>query len=135
MPLYGSSSGIRDKQNWVELLLCPELVFVDLLRSPRIDSQPGGPVRQPCLSYRPDRLHRLAKSIPRTRFPSSINVYKYGLCARFCKRLRIPGIDSKESILRNRFQGIDSACLCSLADRYVKEDCRPTRLGIDSWAP
>jgi hypothetical protein len=24
-----------------------ELVFVNLLRSPRIDSQPGGPVRQP----------------------------------------------------------------------------------------
>jgi hypothetical protein len=41
-----------------------ELVFVDLLRSPRIDSQPGGPVRQPYLSYRPDRLHRLAESNP-----------------------------------------------------------------------
>ncbi len=50
------------------------------LRSPRIDSQPGGPVRQPYLSYRPDRLHRLAKSIPRNRFLGSINVYKYGLC-------------------------------------------------------
>ncbi len=31
-----------------------ELVFVDILRSPRIDSQPGGPVSQPYLSYRPD---------------------------------------------------------------------------------
>jgi hypothetical protein len=31
------------------------------------------------LSYRPDKLHRLAKSIPRNRFLGSINVYKYGL--------------------------------------------------------
>jgi len=37
----------------------PEPVFVNLLRSPGIDSQPGGPVRQPSLSYRPARLHRL----------------------------------------------------------------------------
>ncbi len=43
---------------------CIESVFVDLLRSPGIDSQPGGPVWQPCLTYRPARLHRLAESIP-----------------------------------------------------------------------
>jgi hypothetical protein len=30
-------------------------------------------------SYRPARLHRLAKSIPRNRCLGSINVYKYGL--------------------------------------------------------
>jgi hypothetical protein len=30
-------------------------------------------------SYRPARLHRLAKSIPRNRFLASINIYKYGL--------------------------------------------------------
>jgi hypothetical protein len=58
---------------------CSELVFVDLLWSPRIDSQAGVPVRQPYLSYRPDKLHRLAKPIPRNRFLGSINVYKYGL--------------------------------------------------------
>ncbi len=40
-------------------------------RSPGIDST---------LSYRPARLHRLAESIRRNRFPGSINVYKYGLC-------------------------------------------------------
>jgi hypothetical protein len=57
-----------------------EPVFVDLLRGPGIDSQPGGPVRQPYFSYRSARLHRLAKSIPRHRFLGSINVYKYGLC-------------------------------------------------------
>jgi hypothetical protein len=35
-----------------------EPVFVNLLRSPGIDSQPGGQVGQPSLSYRPARLHR-----------------------------------------------------------------------------
>ncbi len=46
---------------------------------PRNRSQPGGPVQQPYLSYRPARLHSLAESIPRNRFLGSINVYKYGL--------------------------------------------------------
>ncbi len=41
--------------------------------------QPGGPVQQPYLLYRPARLHSLAESIPRNRFLGSINVYKYGL--------------------------------------------------------
>ncbi len=41
-----------------------EPVFVNLLRSPGIDSQPGGPIRQPYLTYQPARLHRLAESIP-----------------------------------------------------------------------
>jgi hypothetical protein len=39
---------------------------------------PGGPVRQPYLSYRPAMLHRLAESNPRNRFLVSLNVYKYG---------------------------------------------------------
>ena len=118
-----------------------EPVFVNLLRSPGIDSQTGGPVRQPyfrndparariCrsfketryrfsawragtkpyLSYWPAKLHRLAKSIPRNRFPGSIkhlqiralathtdmipqnqfldslNVYKYRLCFLYRSR-------------------------------------------------
>ncbi len=42
----------------------PELVFANLLRSPGIDSQPGGPVLPPFLSYQLARLHRLAESIP-----------------------------------------------------------------------
>jgi hypothetical protein len=37
-----------------------EPVFVNPLRSPGIDSQPGGPVRQSYLTYRPAWLHRLA---------------------------------------------------------------------------
>jgi hypothetical protein len=52
--------------------------FVNLLRSPRIDYQSGGQVRHPYLSYRPDRLHRLAELIPRNQFLGSLNVYKYG---------------------------------------------------------
>ncbi len=38
--------------------------FVNLLRSSGNDSQHGGPVRQPFLTYRPARLHRQAESIP-----------------------------------------------------------------------
>ncbi len=49
-------------------------VFVNLLRSPGIDSQSGGPVPQSYLSYRPARIQRLAESIL-----VSLNVYKYGL--------------------------------------------------------
>jgi hypothetical protein len=56
-----------------------EPVFVDLLRSPGIDSQPDGTVRQTCLSYRPARRHRLVESISRNQFLGSIIVYKYQL--------------------------------------------------------
>ncbi len=56
----------------------PELLYVNIFRSPGIDSQPGGPVRQPYLMYRPDR-YRLAESIPWNRFLGSLNVYKYRL--------------------------------------------------------
>jgi hypothetical protein len=34
--------------------------------------QPGGPVRQPYLTHRPARLHRLAESIPWNRFLGSL---------------------------------------------------------------
>ncbi len=49
-----------------------EPVFWNLLRSPGIDFQPGLPVRQLYLSYRPARLHRLANSIPPNRFLVSL---------------------------------------------------------------
>jgi hypothetical protein len=39
----------------------PEPVFVNLLRSPGIDSQPGRPVQQPC-TYSVPSLHRLFKN-------------------------------------------------------------------------
>jgi hypothetical protein len=57
----------------------PEPVFVNLLRSPGIDSQPGGPVLQPYLSNWPTRLQRLAESILHNQVLDSLNVYKYGL--------------------------------------------------------
>jgi hypothetical protein len=63
----------------VSILVLPEPVFVNLLWSPWIDSQPDGPVRQPYLSYRPAMLHRQMESNPRNRFLVSLNVYKYGL--------------------------------------------------------
>ncbi len=55
----------------------PEPVFVDLLRSPGIDSQHGGPVPT-TLFVVPAR--QLAESVHRNRFLGSINVYKYELC-------------------------------------------------------
>ena len=61
----------------------PEPVFVNLSRSLGIDSQPGGPVRQPYMSYRSAMLHRQVKSNPRNRFLVSSKVYKYGLCSCF----------------------------------------------------
>jgi hypothetical protein len=64
-----------------------EPVFVNLLGSPGIDSQPGGPVQQPYFPYGPARLHRLAKSVSRKRLLGSINVYKYGLCTVHCKNV------------------------------------------------
>ncbi len=51
-------------------------------KEPRNRLQPGGPVRQPILTYRPARLHRLAEPIPWNRFLGSLNVYKYGLWKR-----------------------------------------------------
>jgi hypothetical protein len=45
--------------------------FVNLLRIPGIDSQPGRRVGQPYLTHRPARLHMLAESIPWNRFLSS----------------------------------------------------------------
>jgi hypothetical protein len=53
-----------------------EREFVNLLRSPGIDTQPGGPVRQPYLTYRPAGLYRLAESILCNRILSSLSVYK-----------------------------------------------------------
>jgi hypothetical protein len=74
-----------------------EPVFVNLLRSPVIDSQPCGTVRQFYLSYRPARLHRLAESTSRNQFLGSINVYKYRLRRKLCFIDRNEGItDSQE---------------------------------------
>jgi hypothetical protein len=65
-----------------------EPVFVNLLRSPGIDSQPSWPVRRPYLAYRTG---------PPGYIGWRIRFLGIG-CARIFKLLRSPGIDSKESI-------------------------------------
>ncbi len=60
LDVFSKEKIIRDASR--HFLTEPE--FVNLLCSPGIDPQPGGPVRQPYFAYRPTRLHRLAESIP-----------------------------------------------------------------------
>ncbi len=64
-----------------------EAEFVNLLRSPGIDSQLGGPVRKGYLTYWPARL--LAESIPWNRFLGSLNIYKFGLSDLPCSLERV----------------------------------------------
>jgi hypothetical protein len=75
-----------DAENLKKTIASSEPEFVNLLRIPGIDSQPGGPVRQHYLTYRPARLHRLAKLISWNRFLGSLDVYKFGLW--FCDRYK-----------------------------------------------
>ncbi len=49
IPLPGRSSSV----------FSPEPEFANILKSPGIDSQPGGPVRQSYLTYRPALVHGL----------------------------------------------------------------------------
>ncbi len=71
-PQKSSLPSIFPKPSVASLLnQLPEPVFVNLLRSPGIDSQSSGQVHQPSLSYRPAGL--------RNRFLGFINVYKYRL--------------------------------------------------------
>jgi hypothetical protein len=56
-------------------------------KEPGINSQPGGPVREPYLLYWLARFHRLAEG--------SLNVYKYGLRLHWLAEL----------VHWNRFQG------------------------------
>ncbi len=83
-----------------------EPVFVDPWRCPGIDSQPGGPVCQHYLSYRPGRLYGPAKSIPgvytrlqmRALFSSIFDFFNETSRARIFKLLTSRRIDSKEPI-------------------------------------
>ncbi len=78
----------------------PEFCNGNLVRSPGIDSESGGPVRQPFLSYRAAMLHRPAESNPRNRFLVTIR-------AQFCHRgwkpwaERYPFPPGKSSLLLN----------------------------------
>jgi hypothetical protein len=69
-----------------------------------IDSQPGGPVRQPYLTYRPARLHRLAESIP---WNPILNVYKYGL--RYTRRKKVDKTAEQVRYLGDSHKLLDKA--------------------------
>ncbi len=79
--------------------------FVDLPRSPGIDSQPGGPVRQPYLTYWPGRLQRLTESIPWNRLLGSLNVNKFRLClkASHLFRLEWPGRQKRRKSSKGQY--------------------------------
>jgi hypothetical protein len=77
-PISGLSKQKESKQIWktsrrqkgvlyvrMAVEKIPEFEFVNLVRSPGIDSQPDEPVRRPYLTYRTasGRLHRLAESL------------------------------------------------------------------------
>ncbi len=58
----------------------PELEFFYRLKSTGINTMvsipPSGPVRQTGLSYKPARVHRLAKSIPWDRFAPACQLHR-----------------------------------------------------------
>jgi hypothetical protein len=61
-PLVGGGGGGGHTHSLDMVPSDPE--FVNLVSSQGIDSQRGGPVRQPYLTYRPAWLHKLSESIP-----------------------------------------------------------------------
>jgi hypothetical protein len=74
-------SSRKEKDLWLNPRKWMNLNWARICRpfkEPRNRSQPGRPVGQPYLSYRPARLHRLAESIPRNRFLGSINFTNTG---------------------------------------------------------
>ncbi len=94
--IYGAQESIPDGLvRQIGLSYGPaKALFVNLLRSPGINSKHGGPVRQPYLTYRPARLHRLAISIPWNRLLGSLKIYKYELRLHIGWRNLLLGIDS-----------------------------------------
>jgi hypothetical protein len=56
--------GTRNREGIGFLYRPARALIFNPFKEPGIDSQPGGPVRQPYLLYRLARLHRLAESIP-----------------------------------------------------------------------
>jgi hypothetical protein len=84
-PAYVARRAVR--QTYLYSVPSPHRLFVNLLRSTGIDSQHGGPVRQPYLLYRPARLYIGWRNgrIPQNRFLGYLNVYKHGLCREVCR--------------------------------------------------
>ncbi len=67
-PQCNNTNGDKTEM-WIVLYIAYVVSITNLVNSvtvlsPGIDSQPGGPVRQPDLTYRTAGLHRLAESIP-----------------------------------------------------------------------
>ncbi len=100
--IFGVRIRIREHGNRPTFTNISELVFVNLERSPGIDSQPGG-------------------IDPWNRFLGSLNIYKFGLCAGFFEHsmvtkhrvgivlsyrpARLPVLRLAESLSWNRFLG------------------------------
>jgi hypothetical protein len=62
------------------------------IRHPKMKS--GGPVREPYLSYRPARLHRLVESIPWNRYLRSLTFTNSGSDLCFCSSTQFPPPES-----------------------------------------
>ncbi len=74
----------------------PEPKFVNLLRSPGIDSQPV----QPYLTYRPARLHRLARENPQLNLTLKVDLRVHIFESRSCHFLQ----NSSDSIFAHHFR-------------------------------
>jgi hypothetical protein len=91
---------------------------------------PGRPVRQPFLTYRIARMHRLGESILLNRFLGSLNVYKFGL-----------GIGTEEGVICMIPMKNGSAALFLLNKVIIfltwKENNNYFHFGFDSlvWTP
>ncbi len=95
---------LNPSPNSTELtIICPEPEFANLLKSPWIDSEPGGPVRQPYLTYRPARLNRMAESIPGLLKNLKIRAHKRGGWYTLQSALRVQdfGVFSMNNTGRN----------------------------------
>jgi hypothetical protein len=77
--------------------LYTEPEFVNLLRSPGIDSQPAVPERQPYLTHRPARLHRLAESIRGLLKRLQIWAQEYDKGVAWIANSHIHVVDSRQS--------------------------------------
>jgi hypothetical protein len=117
-----------------------EPVFVHPLRSPGIDSKPGGPVRQPFYSYRPARLHKPAQSMLRNRFLGSLNIYKYRF--RRYREPLLPLFRCKQSVRRRMFLSVGEKMhrpwqpmpKMTLTPLHTVADCNSRKSTKNFWA-
>ncbi len=81
-------SGGLPHTNRIRRNAAPEAVFVNLLKSPGIDSRPDGPVRQPYLSYRPAGGIESSESIP--GLLKRLQIRAQGICRKLLCSTCIP---------------------------------------------